>query len=132
MVLSWALAALITASNGRPLRSHSTWYLVPALPRSVGLGPVSSPLRLARTLTLSIAARDQPATRVDRADQAHCGATAPTPQPVATVEAAASKSLPSRSPAPQADRSNRCRSATRTRSRQTRQGADTVGVDSRG
>jgi cytochrome P450/NADPH-cytochrome P450 reductase len=41
------------------LRSHNTWYFVPALPRSVGLGPVSSPLRFARTLTLSTAARDQ-------------------------------------------------------------------------
>src|SRR5215217_119667 len=34
------------------LRGH--WaYLVPALPRSVGLGPVSSPPRLARTEQLS-------------------------------------------------------------------------------
>src|SRR4051794_29791474 len=29
------------------------WYLVPRLPRSVGLGPVSSPPRLARTEQLS-------------------------------------------------------------------------------
>src|SRR3954454_19554596 len=36
-----------------PSVEATTWYLVPALPRSVGLGPVSSPPRLARTEQLS-------------------------------------------------------------------------------
>src|SRR4051794_26191247 len=36
-----------------PQVETATWYLVPALPRSVGLGPVSSPPCLARTEQLS-------------------------------------------------------------------------------
>src|SRR5690242_9112873 len=59
MRLSWVLAPVTRACSGSPLRSHSTWYLLPAFPRSVGDGPVASPRRLARTLTLSTAARDQ-------------------------------------------------------------------------
>src|SRR3954466_9731790 len=51
--VSWTLAAEGTAPSGRPSVATTTWYLVPALPRSVGLGPVSSPPRLARTEQLS-------------------------------------------------------------------------------
>src|SRR5215218_9648616 len=41
-------------AGGRAVgRDRHAWYLVPALPRSVGLGPVSSPPRLARTEQLS-------------------------------------------------------------------------------
>src|SRR4051794_22167946 len=36
-----------------PSVEATTWYLVPALPRSVGFGPVSSPPRFARTEQLS-------------------------------------------------------------------------------
>src|SRR3954462_7963614 len=36
-----------------PSVEATTWYLVPALPRSVGFGPVSSPPRLARPEQLS-------------------------------------------------------------------------------
>jgi hypothetical protein len=39
--------------RGMPSVETTTWYLVPALPRSVGLGPVSSPPRVARTEQLS-------------------------------------------------------------------------------
>ncbi len=42
-VASWALAAERRIASGIPLRSTTTWYLVPGLPRSVGLGPVCSP-----------------------------------------------------------------------------------------
>src|SRR5690606_40613095 len=59
MRLSWVFAPVTSACSGSPPRSQSTWYLLPAFPRSVGEGPVSSPRRLARTLTLSTAARDQ-------------------------------------------------------------------------
>lgn len=56
---------LIRTCRGNPLRSHNTWYLLPALPRSTGFGPpVSSPLRFARTLTEStthVNAPDEPA-----------------------------------------------------------------------
>ena len=39
---SWVLCA--TATAGRtPLASTTRWYLLPGLPRSTGLGPVSSP-----------------------------------------------------------------------------------------
>src|SRR3954447_23104669 len=47
--VSWTLAAEGTAPGGVPSVATTTWYLVPALPRSVGLGPVSSPPCLART-----------------------------------------------------------------------------------
>src|SRR5215218_10362390 len=45
--VSWTLAAEGMTASGRPSVATTTWYLVPALPRSVGLGPVSSPPRLA-------------------------------------------------------------------------------------
>src|SRR3954465_9562527 len=51
--VSWTLAAEGTAPSGRPSVETTTWYLVPGLPRSVGLGPVSSPPCLARTEQLS-------------------------------------------------------------------------------
>ena len=51
--MSWTLAAEGMAPSGRPSVATTTWYLVPALPRSVGLGPVSSPPCLARTEQLS-------------------------------------------------------------------------------
>src|SRR3712207_6976655 len=51
--VSWTLAAEGTTPGGRPSVATTTWYLVPALPRSVGSGPVSSPPRLARTEQLS-------------------------------------------------------------------------------
>src|SRR4028118_879133 len=51
--VSWTLAAEGTTPSGRPSVETTTWYLVPALPRSVGLGPVRSPPRLARTEQLS-------------------------------------------------------------------------------
>src|SRR5689334_16113299 len=51
--VSWTLAAEGTTPSGRPSVEATIWYLVPALPRSVGLGPVSSPPRLARTEQLS-------------------------------------------------------------------------------
>src|SRR3954454_17188442 len=41
------------APSGIASVATTTWYLVPSLPRSVGLGPVSSPPRLARTEQLS-------------------------------------------------------------------------------
>ena len=43
--LSWTLAPDSTTAKGRPLRSTSRWCLLPCFPRSVGLGPVSSPPR---------------------------------------------------------------------------------------
>src|SRR3954466_6231081 len=51
--VSWTLAAEGTTPRGMPSVATTTWYLVPALPRSVGLGPVSSPPCLARTEQLS-------------------------------------------------------------------------------
>src|SRR4051812_253088 len=51
--VSWTLAAEGTAPSGMPSVATTMWCLVPALPRSVGLGPVSSPPRLARTEQLS-------------------------------------------------------------------------------
>src|SRR3712207_2634150 len=47
------MAAEGMAASGMPSVETTTWYLGPGLPRSVGLGPVSSPPRLARTEQLS-------------------------------------------------------------------------------
>jgi hypothetical protein len=48
------------AGDGVPFPVTATWYLVPRLPRSVGLGPVSSPPRLARTEQLSTIGSELP------------------------------------------------------------------------
>ena len=42
--MSLTLAAVRTTATGTPRPSQRTWRLVPSLPRSVGLGPVRSPL----------------------------------------------------------------------------------------
>src|SRR5690242_10706520 len=60
--VSWTLAAEGTTPSGRPSVEATIWYLVPALPRSVGLGPVSSPPRLARTEQLSTTTSQEVAT----------------------------------------------------------------------
>ena len=41
--LSWVFAALTATANGSPAASERTWTFEPALPRSVGFGPVSRP-----------------------------------------------------------------------------------------
>src|SRR3712207_1084681 len=41
--LSCRFAAETSTLSGSPSASTSRWYLLPALPRSVGFGPVSSP-----------------------------------------------------------------------------------------
>src|SRR5690349_17504872 len=51
--VSLTLAAVATHATGTPSPSTATLYLVPRLARSVGLGPVRSPARLARTEQLS-------------------------------------------------------------------------------
>src|SRR5215212_7410056 len=51
--VSLTLAAVATHATGTPSPSTATLYLVPRLARSVGLGPVRSPPRLARTEQLS-------------------------------------------------------------------------------
>ncbi len=53
MTVSFTLAAVATQATGRPQPLTATWYLVPFFALSVGLGPVSSPPRLARTEQLS-------------------------------------------------------------------------------
>src|SRR5690349_19021437 len=52
-MVSLTFAAEATAPSGKLSVETTMWYLVPRLPRSVGLGPVSSPPCLARTLQLS-------------------------------------------------------------------------------
>src|SRR5688572_14404187 len=39
--VSWTFAAVAAQATGTPSPIVATWYLVPRLPRSVGLGPVS-------------------------------------------------------------------------------------------
>src|SRR5215208_4436473 len=51
--VSLTLAAVATQATGTPSPSTATLYFVPRLARSVGLGPVRSPPRLARTEQLS-------------------------------------------------------------------------------
>src|SRR5689334_16544620 len=51
--VSLILAAVARQATGTPSRSVAIWYLVPRLALSVGLGPVRSPPRLARTEQVS-------------------------------------------------------------------------------
>src|SRR3954468_20209148 len=51
--VSLTLAAVAAQATGTPSPVVAMWYLVPRLPRSVGLGPVRSPPRLARTEQVS-------------------------------------------------------------------------------
>ena len=51
--VSLTLAAVAAQATGTPSPMVAMWYLVPRLPRSVGLGPVKSPPRLARTEQVS-------------------------------------------------------------------------------
>src|SRR3954452_9028740 len=51
--VSLTLAAVTAQATGTPSPSVPMWYLVPRLLRSVGLGPVRSPPRLARTEQVS-------------------------------------------------------------------------------
>src|SRR4051794_19969980 len=51
--VSLTFAAVAAQATGTPSPVVAMWYLVPRLPRSVGLGPVRSPPRLARTEQLS-------------------------------------------------------------------------------
>src|SRR4051794_41053613 len=87
--VSWTLAAEGTAPSGRPSVATTTWYLVPGLPRSVGLGPVSSPPCLARTeqlsTTTSQGAASGPAHHADQhgMDPAQQGHGAPVVQATA-------------------------------------------------
>src|ERR671916_267195 len=64
--VSWTLAAEGMAASGMPSVEATTWYLVPGLPRSVGLGPVSSPPRLARTEQLSTTTSQEAASGPER------------------------------------------------------------------
>ncbi|SFQ26930.1 hypothetical protein SAMN04489713_125119 [Actinomadura madurae] len=57
--LSWTLAAETATTSGSPAASDRTWSLLPFLPRSTGLGPVSVPPLLARTAAASTIADAQ-------------------------------------------------------------------------
>src|SRR3712207_2379084 len=68
--VSLTLAAVAAQATGTPSPSVAMWYLVPLLARSVGLGPVRSPPRLARTEQVSrIGVEDQVGVAAQHADQ---------------------------------------------------------------
>jgi hypothetical protein len=50
-------AAETATESGNPVASHNKWIFEPGLPRSTGLGPVSSPF-FARTAAASTTTRD--------------------------------------------------------------------------
>src|SRR3954452_3250822 len=60
-----------------PSVEATMWYLVPALPRSVGLGPISSPPRFARTEQLSTTTSQE----VLPPDRIRAGSRSPPLQP---------------------------------------------------
>src|SRR4051794_29450328 len=87
MSVSLTLAAVARHATGTPSPSTATWYFVPRLALSVGLGPVKSPPRLARTEQLSrirsgwITPQHADQHGVDLRQQAHPGpACQPSPQ----------------------------------------------------
>jgi hypothetical protein len=85
---SWTFAAERRTASGIPLRSTTRWDLLPRLPRSAGFGPISAPPRLARTLTLSMLARERSMAPHRRASSAARRAGAPRRRPPANPEVA--------------------------------------------
>jgi hypothetical protein len=97
---SWVLAADNPTARGMPVASISRWYLEPALPRSTGLAPVSSPhAGPARSRCQWRPGTSRPGW-CRRASPAADDAAAPTLRPVASRGAAASRSRRCCSPAP--------------------------------
>jgi hypothetical protein len=99
--LSWTFAAVSRMASGTPWPSVMTWRFDPALPRSVGLGPVRSPpFWQAWTRCPSRLGSSQLHLLALGGRVAHGGA-APRRRLPATRADDASKSCPSRSPSPE-------------------------------
>lgn len=100
--LSCTFAPVSTKASGRPCRSVSRWRFVPALPRSVGLGPVAAPPFLPRwtrcPYTLGSSRCGLPSANA----AATLGAVAAIARLVASRAAASNTSRPSRTSSPAA------------------------------
>jgi hypothetical protein len=88
---SWRLAPVIATARDSPSAVTSKWYLVPSLPRSVGLGPVSSPPFWPGCSPSPGTPWPSPAPRPGRASRARRGEASPTRPPSARPAAGASR-----------------------------------------
>jgi hypothetical protein len=124
--LSWMFAALRRRASGMPRASVMRWRLEPARPRSVGLGPVSSPpfwpeqTRCRRKHGSSRWHRPDPDGRAGR------DAACPAHRRLASRAAVASTSSPTRSPSLAAAFPTANRSSKQTQCRSARPGAGLV------
>lgn len=113
-VMSLTFAAVVMKWNGVPRPSQIRWCLLSVFRRSTGDGPVAaSPF--SRGCGSHPHTRGTSRVRRPRsASRAGCGATARKPSPVASDPAAASRSVRSRTPTPEAEVARRCPGARRT------------------
>jgi hypothetical protein len=107
---SWRLAPVVSLASGTPPRSVKMCRLAPGLPRSVGLGPVSSPPLWPGCWRSRCRPGSSRSGRPRRADRATRGATPPTPWRPVSRATGASTSPRSRSPSPGAAAPIGCRS----------------------
>ncbi len=120
---SWQLAPVRTRPIGVPRASVTRWRLVPALPRSVGFGPVADPLFFAGTL-----ARRRRSPGPNRYCPPHAGVRAAPDAGAATCRgpashaAGASSSCRGHSSSQPATSPRGCRSAARTGCRSGQRG----------
>jgi len=123
ITLSCRLAPLRRKPSGVPRASVTRWRFVPALPRSVGFGPVAEPLfwpgQRRCPGSLGSSRSRPPRAGAPRAPDAG----GPTRRPPASRAGAASNSSRNRSPSPLAASPTECLSAARTECRSTRLGS---------
>ena len=98
--LSCTLAPVNTKASGRPLRSVKRWRFVPALPRSVGFGPVAAPPFLPGWTRCPYRLGSSQCGLTSAGAAAVPGASGSRPRLVASRAVGASMSRPSRSPFP--------------------------------
>jgi hypothetical protein len=126
ITLSCRLAPLRQTPSGVPRASVTGWRFVPALPRSVGFGPVAEPLFWPgqRRCPSSPASSQFHPPRVGAPGAPDAGG--PTRRPLANRADAASNSSRSRSPSPLAASPRGCLSAAQTECRSTQLGSRSV------
>lgn len=111
-VTSLTLAAVVMTLSGVPWPSQIKWCLLPVLRRSTGDGPVSAPRFWRGRGSPPRRPWTSPARRPRSAWRAGFGAAGRRSRPSAAAQAAASRSGPSRTPAPAAAVARRCRACS--------------------
>ncbi len=121
-MLSWVFAVDNMMCSGSPFASHRTWYLEPALPRSVGPRPVSSPPFSTAPTPRRCSLWSSRARRCWTARRARAGAAGPTRRRPATHVTAATRCAWTRIRAARVGLASGSRCRARTRSPLARHG----------